>query len=353
MDEEILEALFQVFDPDRPKGLASRVLTEKAGSEARLQQAIGGLVESGFVRLVQKDQNHGYALTLDGARHYVERFLKVDPRLPVRSLKEETLEAISMEIGNRLTGSEIRRFLTSTKIPDATIGSGTKWKEIYSLLGRWNRPWHCFFIIKLIQRYLDAARFVDSNVNRPDLLSQLNRRLEHDGLRADSAGRIAALGAIEPERKDFVEAVADDERMYTTEVIVPLLRRLGFLDVVYSHGHEEFGRDVTFSKHDEFGIHKHYAAQVKAEVISGEAGALIDKIVGQIEDAFLMPYKDLATKEDRYISAMYVITSRHFTKNAKAKIVERLQRPAVRNNVFFLVGDKIKELWRRSGHPRT
>jgi predicted transcriptional regulator len=345
---EILEGLFEVFDPARPKRLSSRVLTEKAGSEQRLQQVIGGLVERGLVREVRKDQSHGYAITVDGARHYLEYFVKVDPRLPLQGFKEETLEAIAMEVGNRLTGSEIRRFLASTKIPGATIGQGTKWKELYSLLTRWNRPWHCFYIVRLMQRYADPARFVDSTVNRSDLLRQLNRYLEHDGLRMDPAGWLLPLGVVEQERKDFVEAVSDDEQLYTTEVVLPLLRRLGFSDVLYSHGHEEYGRDVTFSKADEFGIHKHYAAQVKAEIISGEAGALIDKIVGQIDDAFLMSYRDLTTKEDRYISAMYIITSRHFTKNAKAKIIERLQRPAVRNNVFFFDGEKVKELWRHS-----
>jgi len=346
---EILESLFGVFDPSSPKGLNSRVLLEKvAGSEETLRQIMANLAAQGLVREVRKENSHGYAITMTGARHYLQRFLNVDATLKVEKLKEETLEAIAMELGNHLTGSEIRRFLDSTKIPHATIGQGTKWKEVYALLTRWNRPLHCLYVVRLIQRYLDPARFINSTVDRSEIVRQLNRYLAHDGLRVDPGGRVVHLGAIEAEKKDFVEAVTNDEQMYTTEVIVPLLRRLGFLDVIYSHGHEEYGRDLTFSKADDFGLIKHYAAQVKAQIISGEAGALIDKIVGQVDDAFLMPYTDLPTKEERYISAMYIITSRHFTKNATAKIIERLQRPAMRNNVFFIDGEKVKELWRHS-----
>jgi len=346
--QEILESLFGVFDPSSPKGLSQRVLIEKAGSEDRLRQFMTSMLGQGLVREVRNADTSGYAITMAGARQYVEQFLNVDPTLHVERLKEETLEAISMEMGNQLTGSEIRRFLRTTKIPAATIGPGTKWKEVYALLLQWNRPLHCFYILHLVQRYVDPARFINSTVVRAETLTRLNKYLEHDRLWIDPSGRVVLFGTIREERKDFIEAVADDEQLYTTEVVLPLLRRLGFVDVVYAHGHEEYGRDLTFSKANEFGLVKHYAAQVKAQVISGEAGAMIDKIVGQIDDAFQMPYTDLPTKEERYISAIYIVTSRHFTKNAAAKIVEKLQRPAIRNNVSFLDGDKIKELWRRS-----
>jgi hypothetical protein len=305
-------------------------------------------LQRGLVRAIRGQQTEGYAITSAGAKYYLEQYLGVDPTLGVDAFKEETLEAIATEMGNALSGSDIRRFLVSTKIPDANIGPGTKWKEVYALLGRWNRPLHCYYVVRLVQRYLDKARFINSEHYRSDVIARLNRHLEHDNLRIGGSGQLLRLGAVEVDRKDFVDAVADDEPMYTREVIVPLLRRLGFVDVVYSHGLEEYGRDVTFSKADDFGLARHYAAQVKAQVISGEAAALIDKIVGQIDDAFLMPYRDLTTKEERYISSMYVITSRAFTKNATAKILEGLRRPAVRNNVFFLAGDKVKELWRHS-----
>jgi predicted transcriptional regulator len=349
MEREMLESLFEVFDTSQPKGLNSRFLLDKVhGSEERLQQIMSNLTKQGYVREVHRESRHGYIITLTGARHYLQNYFDVDATLKIEELKDETLEAVAMELGNNLTGSEIRRFLESTKIPNATIGSGTKWKSVYALFRRWNRPLHCLFIIRVIQRYLEPARFINSAVNRSEVITRLNRYLQYDGLRIDPSGRVVLLGSIEVEKKDFVDAVSDNEAMYITEVILPLLRRIGFSDVVYSHGHEEYGRDLTFSKADEFGLVKHYAAQVKVQIISGEAGALIDKIVGQIDDAFLMPYIDLPTKEERYISAMYIITSSYFTKNATAKIIERVQRPAIRNNVFFLDGEKIKELWRES-----
>jgi hypothetical protein len=58
--------------------------------------------------------------------------------------------------------------------------------------------------------------------------------------------------------------------------------------------------------------------------ISGKASGEIDTIIGQIDDAFSMPYYDISSRESRYISEFLIIISGRFTDNAKEKISKRL-----------------------------
>jgi len=142
----------------------------------------------------------------------------------------------------------------------------------------------------------------------------------------------------------------NDESTYTKIVIVPLLIGMGFQDVHYSHGQKEFGKDVTFSRLDEFGVLRHYGAQVKFGNVSGGANSEIDELIGQIDDAFAIPYFSLYGKDKRYISAFYIIASGKFTSNAQEKILNKVSQPAVRSNVFFLDGEKVMELVERFVH---
>jgi len=80
--------------------------------------------------------------------------------------------------------------------------------------------------------------------------------------------------------------------------------------------------------------------QVKAGNLSGEAGAEIDTIIGQIGDAFSMPYIDTTSREERYISFFAIAISGRFTDNAKDKIMEKVKL----RNIYFLDIDKIQEL---------
>ena len=113
-----------------------------------------------------------------------------------------------------------------------------------------------------------------------------------------------------------------------------------FIDVKYNHGKRECGKDVTFSEIDKFGARRNYGVQVKVGDMSGAAGAEIDKIIGQIDDAFSMHYIDTTSREKRYISDLIIAISGRFTDNAKDKIAEKIKRA----NIYFLDIDKIQEL---------
>lgn len=135
------------------------------------------------------------------------------------------------------------------------------------------------------------------------------------------------------------ETLANEEK-YTIDVLLPLFRTMGFIDVKYNHGNREFGKDITFSEIDKFGVRRNYGIQVKAGDVSGSVGSDIDNIIAQIEDAFSMPYVEITSREKRYVSDFIIAISGRFTSNSKDKILEKISR----RNVYFLDIDKTQEL---------
>ena len=53
-----------------------------------------------------------------------------------------------------------------------------------------------------------------------------------------------------------------NESVFCTEVLSPLLRRMGFVSVRYLHGVREYGKDFTFSELSPFSHLRHYGLQM-------------------------------------------------------------------------------------------
>ena len=139
----------------------------------------------------------------------------------------------------------------------------------------------------------------------------------------------------------------DNEKQFTLQTVLPLIRKLGFQNVKYNHGQREFGRDILFARFTEFGELEHWGVQVKHGDVSGGANSLIDSILGQIEDAFRMPFYDIYTRQQQRISRLLIVISGKFTNNAIEKICESIQTHAVRNNTIFVDAEKIQTLAER------
>jgi hypothetical protein len=140
---------------------------------------------------------------------------------------------------------------------------------------------------------------------------------------------------------------AQDERDFTLRMVLPIVRKLRFQNVRYHHGRREFGRDVLFARFTEFQELEHWAAQVKFGDVNGGASSEIDNILGQIDDAFKMPFYDLYTRQQQRISKLAIIISGRFTENAIEKICEKVESHAIRNNIVFLDGEKLQTLAER------
>jgi hypothetical protein len=135
-----------------------------------------------------------------------------------------------------------------------------------------------------------------------------------------------------------------NEKQFRQELVVPMLKHLGFIDVIESHGPNEFGIDVRFAEYDRFGTKCWYGAQLKVGDITGSVSGPVNDIVTQVETAFDVPFMDLSTKKDTYIAGMYVIVSGRFKDNAKKILIMRLRERI--NWVYFLDGAQLLSLRR-------
>jgi hypothetical protein len=81
--------------------------------------------------------------------------------------------------------------------------------------------------------------------------------------------------------------------------------------------------------------------------VRGGVNSEIDELLGQIEDAFSMPYFEIGSKEPRYISTFIIAISGSFTDNAREKIVEKMPKGAI-GSVYFLDRERLTELIDRS-----
>lgn len=134
-----------------------------------------------------------------------------------------------------------------------------------------------------------------------------------------------------------------NERAFCEEVLATLLRRMGFLSVKYIQGAREYGKDFTFSELTPFGNLRHYGLQAKAGDVSGGVNSAIDELVGQADDAFKVPYYDIASTEPRYISTFIIAISGKFTSNAKEKIIHKVPR-GIHGSLLLLDREAILEL---------
>ena len=139
---------------------------------------------------------------------------------------------------------------------------------------------------------------------------------------------------------DWVPAYEEDEALFCEEVLHPLLRKMGFLSVRYTHGTRECGKDFVFSEQTQFGDMRHHGLQAKAGNVRGGVNSEIDEILGQVEDAFAMPFYDVSTQEDKFISTLVIAISGRFTASAEAK-VKRKMRSILRGSVYFWDKEKI------------
>lgn len=137
-----------------------------------------------------------------------------------------------------------------------------------------------------------------------------------------------------------------DEKLFCTEIIFPLLRKMDFNDVRFNHGVREYGKDFTFSEVTKFGNLRHFAIQAKAGNLRGNVNSDIDEILGQLNDAFTMPYYEVSANESRNISTFIIAISGHFTENAKDKLIQKIPL-YFKGCVYLLDRDKILELIER------
>ncbi|BBE19984.1 hypothetical protein AQPE_4175 [Aquipluma nitroreducens] len=185
-------------------------------------------------------------------------------------------------------------------------------------------------------KYLEVTFSIDADFNFSELLEKYSTILKEAIKRTE----LILSGAIW--KKDYEE----NEKLFCTEIIFPLLRKMDFIDVRFNHGIREYGKDFTFSEVTKFGNLRHFAIQVKAGNLRGNVNSDIDEILGQLNDAFTMPYYEVSANESRNISIFIIAISGHFTENAKDKLIQKIPQH-FKGCVYLLDRDKILELIER------
>lgn len=110
-----------------------------------------------------------------------------------------------------------------------------------------------------------------------------------------------------------------EETKWTHRVIIPLLSELGYINVTYTGGAAEMGRDVVFADYSKLGVLKYYAAQLKdGSVNASRKTAQLTELVEQCRIAFETPYIDLSGGREYRISGVYCIISGRFSDYARA-----------------------------------
>ncbi len=133
-----------------------------------------------------------------------------------------------------------------------------------------------------------------------------------------------------------------DEKLFCEDVLAPLLRRMGFEKVQYTHGRDEFGKDFIFSQRMEFG-ELCYGLQAKAGNVGGGVNSKIDQLLGQIKDAFEMPYQEIGLNNNKYIAVLIIAISGRFTENARRKIKHKMPE-YLAGSVYFWDKERILSL---------
>ncbi len=126
-----------------------------------------------------------------------------------------------------------------------------------------------------------------------------------------------------------------NEHLFTSEILLPTLKKMGFLEVKYTHGTKEFGKDIIFSKINEFNRVEYYALQAKAGNIKGSVSGQVNEIIQQIDDAFKIPFTLIGVSNEIYITKVIIAISGKYTENAEIKIRHKVDKPILGNLIFL------------------
>lgn len=115
-------------------------------------------------------------------------------------LKEEMIEGICKIIADTsmgLSGTEIGKLLTDSKIPD-TDSDLTKWKRLYSAFAHWQNKHQCSNNIwDFIKRAMAPVRYLNDKDKFEFRKVELNKRLGFIGVEILDSGKLSKIDRVE------------------------------------------------------------------------------------------------------------------------------------------------------------
>jgi hypothetical protein len=142
---------------------------------------------------------------------------------------------------------------------------------------------------------------------------------------------------------ELVKMQSLNEYDFTQNHVIPLFKEKGFLDVRYTGGNEEHGRDVTLYDFDRFGNREDIAAQVKVGDIGGVN--VTRTVINEAIAAYENPFVDSFCHQTKQIHVLYVITSGKITVYSANEIKNAL---AHYPRIYFLNGANVLDMRRQA-----
>ena len=116
---------------------------------------------------------------------------------------------------------------------------------------------------------------------------------------------------------------------------------MGCKNVRYTHRKLEFGKDIIYSKENEYGIQIYTGVQVKKTKITTSD---IDTISRQITEAFGEPFTNLSDDKKKDLDRVVVLSSNEILEEAKDSLWASLRGARLDKLVNFIDGNQLVEL---------
>lgn len=143
--------------------------------------------------------------------------------------------------------------------------------------------------------------------------------------------------------KDKLEFI--QKQCYETELfedLAVLFKKKGFSNVKITHGSNEFGKDLVFSKYDEdFEEDKWYAVIVKNKPATQNDFVIGNEISNQINVSLKEPYTN-PKGEEKIISKLFIVINSTVTPNA-TQLISKFVEPSILPNIKIWDYQDLKE----------
>ncbi|MBI2471091.1 MAG: HEAT repeat domain-containing protein [Planctomycetes bacterium] len=133
------------------------------------------------------------------------------------------------------------------------------------------------------------------------------------------------------------------EKELTQKFLIPLYesKGMGCKNVRYTHRKLEFGKDIIYSKENEYGIQIYTGVQVKRTKITTSD---IDTILRQITEAFGEPFTNLSDGKKKDLDRVVVLSSNEILEEAKDSLWASLKGARLDKLINFIDGNQLVEL---------
>jgi signal transduction histidine kinase len=146
---------------------------------------------------------------------------------------------------------------------------------------------------------------------------------------------------------DYLSLLNEDQLREV--VLLPLLRRAGYQDVVHYHGPQEKGKDVICWYRDPVNERRYLAIVAKAGRIHGAVGKSgnASEVLNQVQQVFDEGYTDIYGLKDVIIDECWVVTSGEIVGSAIESIKGRLRKSNLDKFLKFVDAQRLVGLVRQ------